>query len=143
MDVSKKLLRRVLLFWCWFIGLGALMGGTWFLIDPSGKSMFGMDQALASFQVLPFSDILFQNFTFPGIALILVNGVTQLATAVLLHKNRPVAVQLGAACGILLMLWICIQFVIFEFNFMSTAYFVFGLLEMLTAILLHRKESRA
>ena len=30
------------------------------------------------------------------------------------------------------MLWICIQFVIFPPNFMSTSYFVFGLIEALT-----------
>ena len=30
------------------------------------------------------------------------------------------------------MLWICIQFYIFPLNFMSTAYFIFGLIQTIT-----------
>lgn len=141
--MPQTALRRTLLFWCYFIGIGALLGGAWFLLDPSGKSMFGMDQTLKYFQVLPFAEVLFQNFTFSGIALIAVNCVPQLLTAALLHLRRPSAARYGAACGILLMLWISIQFAIFPFNFMSTAYFLFGLLELLTAVVLHCRETRA
>ena len=34
--------------------------------------------------------------------------------------------MLGGAFGVTLMLWICIQFYIFPFNFMSTSFFIFG-----------------
>ena len=72
--------RRALIFWTLFIGLGALAGATGMLVDPSGKAM-GMDAMLPYFQVLPFADILFQNFIFSGISLLIVNGITNLTAA--------------------------------------------------------------
>lgn len=72
--------RRILLFWTLFIGLGAVAGALAMLLDPSGKSM-GMDAMLPYFQVLPFADVVFQDFTFSGWALLIVNGLTNLTAA--------------------------------------------------------------
>ena len=55
------------------------------------------------------------------------NGLTNLTAAVLLLLRRKLGVILGGIFGVTLMLWICIQFVIFPMNFMSTSYFIFGL----------------
>jgi hypothetical protein len=52
--------------------------------------------------------------------------------------KKPSGVWLGTLFGITLMLWIVIQFIIFPFNFMSAAYFVFGALQCLTGVLLLR-----
>lgn len=65
--------RRILIFWTLFIGLGAVAGALAMLLDPSGKSM-GMDAMLPYFQVLPFADVVFQDFAFSGWALLIVNG---------------------------------------------------------------------
>ena len=123
--------RRVLLFWTLFIGLGAVAGSLGMLVDPSGKAL-GMDAMLPYFQVLPFADVLFQNFVFSGIALLIVNGLSNLVASVLLFMHKKAGVVLGMTFGITLMLWIVIQFIIFPFNFMSTAYFVFGFLQFVT-----------
>ena len=56
------------------------------LIDPTGKIM-GMDAMLPYFKVLPFADILFTDF-FSGLALLIVNGLTNLAAALLSAKKR-------------------------------------------------------
>lgn len=126
-----KTARGFLIFWTLFIGLGAVAGALGMLIDPGGKTM-GMDAMLPYFQVLPFADVLFQNLTFSGIALLIVNGLTNLTAAVLLILNKKVGVILGGAFGVTLMLWICIQFYIFPPNFMSTIYFIFGFLQAVT-----------
>ena len=89
------------------------------LLDPSGKAM-GMDAMLPYFQVMPLAEYLYQDFLFPGIALLIVNGLTNLTAAVLLLLKKKIGVVLGGVFGITLMLWICIQFVIFPLNFMST-----------------------
>ena len=123
-----KIARRILIFWTLFIGLGAVAGALGMLIDPSGKSM-GMDAMLPYFQKLPFADVLFRNFTFSGIALLIVNGLTNLAAAVLLILDKKIGVILGGVFGVTLMLWICIQFYMFPPNFMSTIYFIFGFLQ--------------
>ncbi len=135
--------RKILIFWTLFIGIGAVVGGLSMIIDPSGKFLH-MDGMLPYFKILPFSDVLFQNYLFSGIALLIVNGITNLTAAILLFKKKKIGVILGAFFGITLMLWICIQFYMFPFNFLSTIYFVFGLLQTATgyaALVLYRKEN--
>ncbi len=62
----------------------------------------------------------------------LVNGVTNLTAAVLILRRRKSGILLGTIFGVTLMLWITIQFVIFPANILSTAYFLFGLLQFVT-----------
>lgn len=128
--------RRMLIFWTLFIGIGAVAGALGMLLDPTGKSL-GMDAMLPYFQVLPFAEVLFQDFTFSGWALFIVNGLTNLISAVLLVKKKPLGVRLGGLFGVTLMLWICIQFYMFPLNFMSTAYFIFGFIQAVTGYAAH------
>lgn len=129
---SRYLLaRRALLFWTIFIGIGAVAGSSAMLIDPSGGLM-GMDAMLPYFQKLPFAEIVFQDFVFSGISLLIVNGISNLTAAGLLIANKRIGAVLGGVFGITLMLWICIQFYMFPLNFMSTAYFIFGFIQAVT-----------
>ena len=137
--------RKWLIFWTLFIGIGAVAGGLSMIIDPSGRTLH-MDGMLPFFQKLPFADVLFQDFLFSGFALLIVNGLTNLTAAVLLFGKKKLGVILGGIFGITLMLWICIQFYMFPLNFMSTAYFVFGLCQAVAGFaawrLLRREEAK-
>lgn len=126
-NISKK----ILLFWTAFIGVGALFGSIFMLIDPTGKLM-GMDVLLPYFQVLPFAEILFQNYIFSGIALLIVNGITNISSFILILLNKKMGMYLGTIFGLTLMLWIIIQFIIFPINIMDISFFVFGLLQLIT-----------
>lgn len=108
-----------------FVGIGAVGGAACMLVDPSGKLM-GMDAMLPYFTKLPFADVLFTNFVFSGISLLVVNGLTNLTAAALLFAKRKSGAVLGGVFGVTLMLWICIQFYFLPFNFMSIAFFVIG-----------------
>ena len=134
--------RRWLIFWTLFIGVGAVAGGLSMILDPSGKTL-RMDGMLPYFQVLPFAKTLFQDFLFSGFALLIVNGLTNLTAAVLLLKRKRLGVILGGVFGVTLMLWICIQFYMFPLNFMSTAYFIFGLCQALTGYIAWRRLLQA
>lgn len=123
--------RKILIFWCLFIGIGAVGGAACMLLAPDGSFM-GMQGMLPYFQVLPFADLLFQNFTFPGIALLCVNGITNLTAAALMFERKKSGLICGTVFGVTLMAWIVIQFVIFPLNFMSTAFFIFGFLQAAT-----------
>ncbi len=123
--------RYVLIFWTLFIGVGAVAGAVVMLTDPTGKAM-GMDAMLPYFQKLPFANILFRDLAFSGLALLIVNGITNLLAAALLIANKKLGSVLGGVFGITLMLWICIQFYMFPPNFMSTIYFVFGACQAVT-----------
>ncbi len=136
--------RKWLIFWTLFIGIGAVAGGLSMIIDRSGKALH-MDGMLPYFNALPFADVLFQDFLFSGFALLIVNGLTNLTAAVLLLRKKKTGVILGGIFGVTLMLWICIQFYMFPLNFMSTAYFVFGLCQAITgyaAWKLHERKER-
>lgn len=126
-----KITRKFLMFWCLFVGIGALWGSINMFIDPTGK-LLQMDTMLPYFQVLPFSNILFQNYIFPGIALLIVNGISNLIATYLLIKNKKSGIILGTAFGLTLMLWITIQFIIFPTNILSITYFVVGIIQLIT-----------
>lgn len=125
-----KVFRVLLLIFCFFIGLGAFYGGIAMLIKPDG-SLLRMELMLPYFQVLPFADILFQDYTFPGIALIIVNGASNITAAILILCKKRIGYVLGTIFGFSLMLWIIIQFVIFPANVLSTLYFIFGVLQLI------------
>lgn len=135
-DISLK-------FWTLFVGIGAVVGALMMWIDPSGK-MWGMDQLLPTLQVLPFKDILFRNFVFSGFVLLFVNGVTQFFAAALLFRRNRYAGAACLLCGVILMMWIALEWVLWGFQALSNAYFVFGALEALTAaakIFIDRKSA--
>jgi len=127
-NLSLRFLRNIQLFWSLFIGIGACLGAFMMIFEPSGKT-FRMIEMLPAFQKLPCAEIFFQDFFFPGIALLVVNGLTNTISIILILCQNKYAALSGMICGIILMLWISLQFYIFPLNFMSTLYFVFGILQ--------------
>ena len=131
-----KFWRITLIIWGLFIGLGAVGGGIAMLMDTSGK-MMGLDP------VLPYMP--FATFLIPAIALIILNGVTQLILAFMGIINHSLTAFAGMICGGILMIWIIVQLCFIDFNILSAAYFVFGLLEFGCGIglwLTIKKQSR-
>ena len=128
LKTTPKRLRSIQLFWGLFIGIGAYFGALMMIAEPSGKT-FGMIGMLPFFQKLPFAEVLFQDFLFPGIALLIVNGLTNTISVILIFRRSKYAAVSGMMCGMILMLWISVQFYIFPLNFMSTLYFIFGILQ--------------
>ena len=81
-----KISKYILTFLCLFIGIGAIYGSICMLLDPTGK-LLQMDSMLPYFQVLPLSKYLFQDYTFSGIALLIVNGITNFIAVYFLVKT--------------------------------------------------------
>lgn len=126
-----KITKKILIFWCLFIGIGALLGSICMFIDPTGK-LLQMENLLPYFKVLPFSDILFKNYIFPGISLLIINGISNLTAVYFLIKNKKLGIILGTIFGFTLMLWITIQFIILPTNALSISFFIFGLIQLVT-----------
>ena len=126
-----KVFKVIVLVISIFVGVGAYVGGIAMLIEPKG-SILRMEAMLPYFQVLPFADILFQNYIFPGIALIIVNGISNTIASILMLRNKRIGYVLGTVFGFTLMLWITIQFVIFPMNALDIIYFTLGVLQLLT-----------
>lgn len=123
--------KKFLMFWCLFIGISAVFGSVMMFISPSGK-LLQMDNLIIYFEVLPFSNILFQDYIFSGISLLIVNGITNLLAFYFLITNKKLGIILGSIFGISLMLWIIIQFIILPFNMLSTIFFIIGFIQFIT-----------
>lgn len=138
MDKAAKLKRlkvaRIgLLLIVSFISLGAYLGGMAFLIRPDG-SILGMQDHLKYFAPLPFSEYLFQDYIFSGIALIIVNGISNSICAYALLKQKRIGYLLGASFGITLMLWISLQFYLFPVNAMDIIFFLLGFIQLIFSL---------
>ena len=123
-----KISRKILLCLTIFIGICALYGSTCMFIDPTGK-ILKMNNLLKYFEILPFSNLLFQNYIFSGTALLIINGLTNMYASFLIIKNKVLGLKLGSVFGITLMLWITIQFIIFPKNSLSITFFILGLIQ--------------
>lgn len=126
-----KITKKILMFWCLFVAIGAIYGSICMFIDPTGK-ILSMEGLLPYFNVLPFSDILFQNYIFPGISLLIINGLTNLVAIYFLIKDKKIGTILGATFGGTLMFWIIIQFIILPQNAMSIIFFIVGFIQLIT-----------
>jgi len=82
---------------------------------------------------MPWPEIFFASLIPSGFVLLFVNGITQIIAYVLLRKRHRFANMSVMICGIILMLWIALEWWIFGFNFLSNIYFVFGVIESLSA----------
>ena len=125
-----KVFRALLLAISLFVGIGAFFGGVCMLIKPDGSLVF-LDGMLPYFQVLPFAEVLFQDYVFSGIMLIIINGVSNALASVLILRNKRSGYVLGTIFGLTLMLWITIQFVIFPFFIIDLVYFLLGVFQMI------------
>jgi len=118
-----------------FIGIGAVGGAVMMWADPSGVSWGGEPMLDLLRAKMPWPDVFFKDFIPSGFALLIVNGVTQFIAAILLFMNHPRAYQAVLACGIILMLWIVLEWWAWGFNALSNIYFVLGLVEAIAAVI--------
>ena len=133
-------MTKFLKFLTLFIGIGAVIGAAMMWIDPSGQ-MWGMEPLLEMLRAkMPWPDVFFKDFIPSGFVLLFLNGFTQFAAAFLLFKKHPLAYWAVLVCGIILMLWIVLEWWVWGFNAMSNIYFVFGLLEVVAAVISLRKQ---
>ena len=127
----KTLLKTLTL----FIGIGAVAGAVMMWIDPSGVSWGGEPLLMLLRKKMPWLDVFFNDFIPSGFALLFVNGITQLIAACMLFKKHRLAPYAVLACGIILMLWIVLEWWVWGFNALSNIYFVLGLVEVVAAVI--------
>jgi hypothetical protein len=118
-----------------FIGIGAVGGAVMMWADPSGVSWGGEPMLDLLRAKMPWPDVFFKDFIPSGFALLAVNGIPQLIAAILLFKNHRLAYPAVLVCGIILMLWIVVEWWAWGFNALSNIYFILGLVEVIAAII--------
>ena len=128
---KMKTLEKILTL---FIGIGAVAGAVMMWIDPIGASWGGEPLLEMLRAKMPWPDVFFKNFIPSGFVLLGLNGITQFVAAYLLFKKHRLAQHAVLICGIILMLWIVLEWWVWGFNAMSNIYFVLGLVEAAMAI---------
>ena len=123
-----------------FIAVGAVGGAIMMWVDPSGNGWGGAPMLDLLRAKMPWPDIFFKDFIPSGFALLAVNGLTQLLAALMLIKKHRLANWAVLACGIILMLWIVLEWWVWGFNAISNLYFGFGLVELAAAVYCIRKR---
>ena len=106
-----------------FTALGAIPAGIAYLLDTSGGRM-GVSPALLANSPL-------DSFLLPGLFLLLVNGLANVAGAYLSFTRTRYAGHAGLILGILLSLWIIIQVAwITLSSFMQPLFLAIGLINI-------------
>ena len=124
-----------------FIAVGAVGGAVMMWMDPSGISWGGEPMLDILRAKMLWPDIFFKDFVPSGFALLAVNGLTQLLAALMLFKKHRWAYCACLACGIILMLWIVLEWWVWGFVALSNIYFVLGLVEAVAALIMIRRSS--
>ena len=100
--------RRAALRWITVLLLVVLLAGGWvggigFLTDPSGSGLGMTTDQLPRWPLL-------DDYTVPGVLLLLGFGVLPLPAVVLLARRRPFGFLAAAGVGLLLVAWMLAQF---------------------------------
>ena len=123
-----------------FIAVGAVGGAVMMWMDPTGLSWGGEPMLDLLRNKMPWPDVLFKNFIPSGFALLAANGLTQLLAALMLFKNHPWAYWAVLVCGVILMLWIVLEWYVWGFVALSNIFFVLGLVEVIGAVCCIRRS---
>ena len=118
-----------------FIGIGAAAGAVMMWIDPTGATWGGEPLLEMLRAKMPWPDIFFKDFIPSGYVLLALNGLPQLLAALMLFKKLRLAPYVVLVCGIILMLWIVLEWWVWGFNAISNIYFVLGLVEVIAAVI--------
>ena len=126
-------MRKWLLVLLFFNGISGLAGGYGLISDPSGSAL---EMKLRWLESSPFSDYLV-----PGIILFTVNGLGNLAAAVILIIMKNRALLISAVFGGIMIFWIISQVLMIGYkSFLQPLYFSTGLLVLILSLLLMRKK---
>ncbi|MDD3614027.1 MAG: hypothetical protein WAP98_04900 [Caldicoprobacterales bacterium] len=127
-----KLVRRLLLFFHSFVGIGALAGGLAAITDPYEP----MGVTVDALKLSPFN-----SFLIPGIILFTVIGLGNIIAAITLWKNFKYQGYMSSVFSWALVIWIVVQCIMLQdIVALHIIYFVIGLVEaFLSAIILFKQ----
>jgi hypothetical protein len=109
-----------------FVGVMAVPIGLLMILDPNGSPVGIPNEWIA--------DSPFGSYLLPGIFLLAVNGIGQLAGAVLAIMRQPFAPWVMGALGVGLIVWIGVQVLIIPLSFLQPLIFVIGVVQGFVAL---------
>ena len=128
------------LFMNWFNGICAPLCGLWMMLSALFDLPLSWNDwmPLSIYDPFPFHDLFFTSHFWPGLALLLVNGVPNIiALVVRRHGDMGAWANWCAVAGALLIAWTVTELIIIP-NGLSVFYFVLGVLQLVAALRLRR-----
>lgn len=92
----------------------------------------GLGALLPAMGDFPFQELFFRDLFWPGLALVLCNGVGNTVAVVALLKKAKVGYTLSLVSGVLLIAWCCFEN-IYMFNPPAVFYTVVGLIQIVVS----------
>ena len=140
----RAMMQRFSLFMNWFNGICAPVCGVWMMLSALFDLPLSWNDwmPLSIYDPFPFHDVFFTSHFWPGLALLLVNGVPNIV-ALIVHRASPEAWHRAClVAGILLLCWTITEMLIIP-NGISMFYFVLGVMQTVAAIVMMRRETHA
>ncbi len=137
-----KLCRGYSLFMNWFNGICAPVCGIWMMLSALVALPLSWNDwmPLSIYAPFPFHDIFFTSHFWPGLALFLVNGVSNIVALVMRFRGKTDAwINCCAIAGGLLVIWTLVELLLIP-NGISILYFVLGVLQLAAALYLKRQN---
>ena len=140
----QKASRGFSLFMNWFNGICAPVCGGWMMLSALVDLPLSWNDwmPLSIYDPFPFHDVFFTSHFWPGLALLLVNGVSNIIALVLRRKGEAPWHRACLAAGILLLCWTIAETLIIP-NGLSAFYLILGILQTIAAVVLIRGEVQA
>ena len=136
-----KACRGFSLFMNWFNGICAPLCGAWMMLSALVALPLSWNDwmPLSIYDPFPFHDVFFTSHFWPGLALLLVNGVPNIVALVQRRNNTSTWHRACLVAGILLLAWTITEMLIIP-NGISLFYFILGVLQTVATIVLIRRE---
>ena len=140
----QKICRGFSLFMNWFNGICAPVCGIWMTLSALVDLPLSWNDwmPLSIYPPFPFHDVFFTSHFWPGLALFLVNGVSNIVALVMRRKSETAWHRACLVAGILLLCWTITEMLIIP-NGISLFYLVLGILQTIAAVTMIRHESQA
>lgn len=132
----RRVARRLLIVVSILNGVAGLVCCVLFIAGPDGR-LLQAGALLPVIQGLPLASVFFKDFTWIGVAMLFVLGVPNSIAAVMLLRKSEHQYLATFVAGVLLLLWCGFEF-IFMPNALAVAYFVVGLISILSSTVLLR-----
>lgn len=126
----------------WFNGVCAPLCGVWMMLSALMDLPLSWNDwmPLSIYDPFPLHDVFFTSHFWPGLALLLVNGVANIVALVVRHRgDREAWITWCTIAGALLVAWTVVELIIIP-NGISVFYFVLGLLQLTAALYLRKQR---
>lgn len=126
--------KTFLIFWSLCIGFGVILISLCLFIEPDG-SILGVSDFLIYLRRLPFNEHLFNDFIFPTILLLIVIGIPHIIGFFSLLVNNKNGIDIGYTNGVLLIIWMSLEFILFPTTPIMIMLLCLAILELFAGII--------